>query len=536
MRVRSACLFFSALVLAASACSRTGLWELLPESEGRGGSSRGGSTSKSEPECSVDSDCPVLDPCAPPVCVVSSSGRTARCEARALDCDDGNVCTVDRCNPELGSCEYVAPQDLDRDGYVGVAPAGAPADCGGADCDDDDPTIHPGATDACNGKDDDCDGAIDDGLTYRVGTNPVELAPEAQRSQHGGISWSGGEYGVTYSTLEVNRRSYFGLLEFDGDRRTQPVPISEINADSYAGAVAWSGESFLTAWADARQDGNYEIYATRFDSTARELSADERLTNAANRSLRPSVRFNGGEFVVVWDDHRFEVPEGERAVFGLRLSARGVVLGGEIRLSGEDEYAEYAALALAEERIGVAYVVSDGSGDGSVRFRSFDRTLLDGRAPVELGADGQEPSVARVSDDRFLVAWHTGSQARNFGPAIEAALIDAYGGLIARSTVTSGDVFAKWSTLVSLGDRAVLIWSGAGPDGAYALHYEVLSAADLTPIGSRQLAARSSGGGSLVDPVATLGELGDIAVLYDDNQSGVYRSYFIRLTCQQELR
>ena len=44
---------------------------------------------------------------------------------------------------------------LDGDGYVAVAQ-------GGDDCDDDDPAVHPGATETCNGIDDDCDGFTDD--------------------------------------------------------------------------------------------------------------------------------------------------------------------------------------------------------------------------------------------------------------------------------------------------------------------------------------------------------------------------------------
>jgi len=46
--------------------------------------------------------------------------------------------------------------DNDNDGYATGGDW-----CGLLDCDDSDPNIHPGATEVCNGKDDNCDGIID---------------------------------------------------------------------------------------------------------------------------------------------------------------------------------------------------------------------------------------------------------------------------------------------------------------------------------------------------------------------------------------
>lgn len=82
----------------------------------------------------------------------------------AGDCDDTN----DALTPEdadgdglsscLGDCEddnpLVTSADGDGDGH---------SSCDG-DCDDDDPGVQPGATERCDGVDEDCDGAADDGL------------------------------------------------------------------------------------------------------------------------------------------------------------------------------------------------------------------------------------------------------------------------------------------------------------------------------------------------------------------------------------
>ena len=55
----------------------------------------------------------------------------------------------------LKACGWILCFDGDGDGYESST-------CGGDDCDDGDPAIHPGAPEVCNGIDDDCDGTADE--------------------------------------------------------------------------------------------------------------------------------------------------------------------------------------------------------------------------------------------------------------------------------------------------------------------------------------------------------------------------------------
>jgi hypothetical protein len=176
-------------------------------------------------------------------------------------------------------------------------------------------------------------------------------------------------------------------------------------------------------------------------------------------------------------------------------------------------------------------VVRGASDFSEVWFSLVSPSLDAATAPVSIAADGQEPSVI-YAGGRFVVAWHTGSEARNWGSAIHAASIDREGNVLANQPVTSGDVHAKWRTLVPRGNRFLLIWSGADQSGTYLLDYQLFSATDLRALKVRAPLARGAFPGvHLVDPVATPGPNGSIAVLFDENQAGILRSYLTQIGC-----
>jgi hypothetical protein len=94
-------------------------------------------------------------------CTIDKGCVTSPVCATDQECKDafkGDACKANaRCDPKSSLCLFDI-LDKDHDGHP-------PQACGGGDCDDSDPQIHPGAQDLCNGKDDDCDGGIDQGAT-----------------------------------------------------------------------------------------------------------------------------------------------------------------------------------------------------------------------------------------------------------------------------------------------------------------------------------------------------------------------------------
>ena len=107
-----------------------------------------------EVDCVSDDDCSDGDVCnGTELCI---EGRCAPGET--LRCDDGDPCTTDECDLADG-CFHVVTNDGDGDGFPRVLAPGCVLDL---DCDDSADAIRPGATETCDGADQDCDRMIDE--------------------------------------------------------------------------------------------------------------------------------------------------------------------------------------------------------------------------------------------------------------------------------------------------------------------------------------------------------------------------------------
>ncbi len=126
-------------------------------------------------ECSDDGDC------AGPRDRCVMEGERGYCAADCSLtgwCPEGYVCSEeagDQCRPSGGWCDPCGPRPRipwcrDRDGDGFGDPANQVLDCERPDgfsercddCDDRDPEVYPGATERCDGRDDDCDGQTDE--------------------------------------------------------------------------------------------------------------------------------------------------------------------------------------------------------------------------------------------------------------------------------------------------------------------------------------------------------------------------------------
>jgi Putative metal-binding motif len=476
--------------------------------------------------CAVDLDCATGDACSPAEC------REGVCSPLpAKICDDHDDCTTDSCDPNSGACTFTPRTlDLDGDGYrsplPGFAP-GAPGSCGD-DCDDRSAAAHPGGIEVCDGVDNDCNGQIDDGAAYGGATEPVRVSGALfDRSMRGGLAFDGKNYGANYSGHKAIWSSYFTGLSRSGAAVVPETPLTDINSETYAGDFLHNGSYFESSWADAREGGNYEVFFNRFDSNGKKLGPDLRVTNAPNFSVHSVTVWNGVESVLVWDDRRFETRTGNDVrLFGQRIAFDGSLIGGNIPLTMQGTLAEYPAVALGQKRVGIVFA----SQVGTLVQAKFFTTAPDLTGPsafVDIGTtDVQNPNLVYING-RFLVAWE------RYGlngpePTIYGALVDESGTVLApEQPITSGATFARTFALLSLGERALMVWAD-DHDGNYELYWQILDSNLNVVVPRTRLTTTPS---DTLYPAVSFGPSGDIGVLYDDWETGERQSYFLSMGC-----
>lgn len=459
--------------------------------------------------------------CTPMACVSGS--------CVALDpvvCDDHDECTKDSCVPETGRCVFEPVTfDLDKDGFrapLPGVPLGSPAACGN-DCDDKSAAAHPGGTETCDGVDNDCNGVVDDGAAYASTPDaPVLVSSSSDRqASRGGLTWDGKKYGVSYAAETSRWKNFFKGLDGAGRTVIPSTVVTSTAGDVFTGPITWTGSLFGTAWEDRRAGDSYDIYFNRFDAQGKKLSADLRVTSQPGFSLHPDLLWNGSEFLVVWDDDS----TGDSRIFGRRVSLQGQAVAATRDLTPAEWQAESPDLAAGQISLGLAFTMARDSGK-RIGFRRFAANFEKPSGLVVLSDVNSVSPVMVFNGDRYVVAWETRDTTP--GKAIWGATVNERGEIRnSARPLTYGSAFARSPSLISLGDRVLLVWAEY-ESGHYQLYSKILSSELDEILPAKRI---TSGAGDSLEPTAAFGPNGDVGILFERRAQQGWQVYFQRLLC-----
>jgi hypothetical protein len=387
---------------------------------------------------------------------------TDDCGPLDQDCD-GVPDTADNC-PSVYNPDQI---DADADGY-GAA----------CDCNDADPATHPGAAEVCDGRDNDCDGAIDD-------------QPACNR------------------TCDQD------------EKRAGELRVTTGPANAVGPVLAWSGSAYGLAWIDSR-DGHTEIYFARLDASGAKIGADVRVTQVSSSKNGVRLVWSGSEYALAWTDNR----DGNDEIYFARLDASGAKIGGDVRVTNQPAPSESPVLAWSGSRYGLAWYDSQTAGTG-IYMTMLDRTgsklYPELRIDTAPSGSGPAPSSLVWNGTDFGLAW---DDNRSGNAEIYFTRVDAARTKVGPDVRVTNDPGSSYGAiLVWTGGQYGVTWVSDPGDGTRTVHF-----IGLTPAGVRIGAATPVAVG-FSDAPATAWTGEEFGVAWDFRASPAVRSdvFFGRL-------
>jgi len=484
------------------------------------------------PECTVDSDCSGFsDHCFPVACV---SGTCQ--DAVAVDCNDGDVCTSDVCEPETGACSHApATLDLDGDGYRSPLPGlrAGEADSCGTDCDDRNASAHPGGSEVCDGADNDCNGVVDDGASLTAVGDGVRISEE--KSSADWLAYLGGSSYIAAYTGEAKTDAiYLARLAADGQRIGSATRFTLGPSDAQDMQTAWTGDRLGLAWSDRRDAVggriNYEIYfnLANFDGTKR--GPDVRVTRSLGFSIDPSLAWTGNEFVLLWRDDPNDML-GRDQLYAQRIDVNGALVGPIVKLIDDSGQGQVAPIiAAGKSSLGVVWTRTR-EAEHQLMFATFDPQLRITSAPTQLTPSMSKSDAAALTynGSEYVIAWQ--DDAGTTSKQIFGTVRGERGEVVQRvKQLTQSPKVARYPDLLPYGDRVLLVWSDGRDDPlAWEIYAKTLSASLDSLSGEERLTHTLTS--NSIGPRASFGPNGEVGILYTDNVDGAGHAYFTRLAC-----
>jgi hypothetical protein len=189
-------------------------------------------------------------------------------------------------------------------------------------------------------------------------------------------------------------------------------------------------------------------------------------------------------------------------------------------------------MALSDGGVGIAFLSLEGLDETRLRFMTASRTLEQPSLPSTIDFTYPDGPVVTALGDKYVVTFHQDNSLL-IGPSIFGVVLDRQGNVeLGPVSMTAGAQHARGNATYSYGDRFVMVWAD-DMDGPYQLYAQAFDK-KLAPVSPR-VRLISSSGNALGAELAASSD-GGLGVLYADDSTGRYQTYFTRLDCLPQPR
>jgi len=324
------------------------------------------------------------------------------CIAEPACPDAGVTCVETTCVEELRRC-VENPLDADNDGFQ-AADDGGSACAGGTDCDDAEAAVHPGAAEACDEVDNDCDLAVDEDAWGADG-QAVLLSEGFTLDAALGALADGRWAAAWVERGSDGARVHVAVMSDPDEPPVTAVLADSLGAEETAIATTTSGD-ILVFWIEGGQ--RLEVETLResggLQQDAPVALLDEAALGSGISDLSVVLEPPGGRARIFFRGAMDGNPEVYMTVVDVPVP--DAAIAAPVRVSHAAEFSGYPAAAASDAVTIVAW--EDGrDGNKEIYVAAVDST--DGTVGRETRltaapGDSQRPSVAAVAGT-FRVVW-----------------------------------------------------------------------------------------------------------------------------------